>query len=123
MLRLLFGGLVSVMVLSACSQDEYDPAHDYFSFANNDQFVTVHRDETAVKRQTGGRELSGCSLRTTADFIRHNGNLFFRRPGGGFDRFMFPRRGGGWFAALCRWYSSVEETGGRGLGKTNDTLW
>ncbi len=42
MLRLLIGGLVSVMVLSACSRDEYNPAHDYFSFANNDQFVTRH---------------------------------------------------------------------------------
>ena len=42
MLRLLIGGLVSAMVFSACSGDEYDPAHDYFSFANSDQFVTRH---------------------------------------------------------------------------------
>jgi aminopeptidase N len=42
MLRLLIGGLVSAMVFSACSRDEYDPAHDYFSFANSDQFVTRH---------------------------------------------------------------------------------
>ncbi len=42
MLRLLIGGLVSVLVFSACSRDEYDPAHDYFSFANSNQFVTRH---------------------------------------------------------------------------------
>lgn len=42
MFRLLIGGLVSAMVLSACSRDEYDPAHDYFSFANSEQFVTRH---------------------------------------------------------------------------------
>jgi len=42
MLRLLIGGLLSAMVFSACSRDDYDPAHDYFSFANSDQFVTRH---------------------------------------------------------------------------------
>jgi len=42
MLRLLIGGLASAMVFSACSRDEYDPAHDYFSFANSNQFVTRH---------------------------------------------------------------------------------
>ena len=42
MLRILIGGLVSAMIFSACSRDEYDPAHDYFSFANSDQFVTRH---------------------------------------------------------------------------------
>jgi aminopeptidase N len=35
------------MLLSACSEkaheeDNYDPAHDYFSYANTDQFVTQH---------------------------------------------------------------------------------
>jgi aminopeptidase N len=30
------------MVLLACSRDEYDPAHDYFSFTNSKQFVTRH---------------------------------------------------------------------------------
>ena len=30
------------MVLAGCTGDEYDPAHDYFSYANNDQFVTRH---------------------------------------------------------------------------------
>jgi aminopeptidase N len=38
--------LVAIL-LSACSEqvrevDDYDPAHDYFSFANTDQFVTQH---------------------------------------------------------------------------------
>ena len=42
MLRLLIGGLASAVVFSACSRDEYDPAHDYFSFANSNQFVTRH---------------------------------------------------------------------------------
>ena len=42
MLRFLTSGLVSVMVLLACSRDEYDPAHDYFSFTNSKQFVTRH---------------------------------------------------------------------------------
>lgn len=44
MFRLLIGGLVSAMVFAACSGDAYDPAHDYFSFANSDQFVTRHLD-------------------------------------------------------------------------------
>ncbi|NNC56988.1 MAG: M1 family metallopeptidase [Woeseiaceae bacterium] len=43
-IRLLF---VLVIFLTACSEkieqeDSYDPAHDYFSFANTDQFVTEH---------------------------------------------------------------------------------
>jgi aminopeptidase N len=42
MLRLLIGGLVSAMVIAACSRGEYDPTHDFFSFANSDQFVTRH---------------------------------------------------------------------------------
>jgi aminopeptidase N len=32
------------ILISACSQDTYDPSHDYFSFANTDQFVTRHID-------------------------------------------------------------------------------
>ncbi len=28
--------------MSACSKDAYDPSHDYFSFANTDQFVVRH---------------------------------------------------------------------------------
>jgi leukotriene-A4 hydrolase len=42
MLRLLMGVLVSAAVFSACSRIEYDSAHDYFSFANSNQFVTRH---------------------------------------------------------------------------------
>ncbi len=42
MLRLLIGGLVSAMVIAACSRGEYDPTHDFFSFANSNQFVTRH---------------------------------------------------------------------------------
>ncbi len=42
MLRLLIGVLVSATVFSACSWTEYDPASDYFSFANSDQFATRH---------------------------------------------------------------------------------
>jgi aminopeptidase N len=42
--RLLIGGLLSAMVLAACSRNEYEPAHDYFSFANSDQFVLRHLD-------------------------------------------------------------------------------
>ena len=40
--RLLMGGMVLATVFSACSRDDYDPAHDSFSFANSDQFVTRH---------------------------------------------------------------------------------
>ena len=32
------------ILVAACSQDTYDPSHDYFSFANTDQFVTRHID-------------------------------------------------------------------------------
>jgi aminopeptidase N len=42
MIRLLLGALTAFMVISACSRDNYDPAHDYFSHANYDQFVTRH---------------------------------------------------------------------------------
>ena len=36
--------IVFVFVVSACSQETYEPSHDYFSFANTDQFVTRHLD-------------------------------------------------------------------------------
>lgn len=36
--------LLGALVLSSCTQDAYDPGHDYFSFANSDQFVTRHLD-------------------------------------------------------------------------------
>jgi len=57
MLRLLIGGLVFALVFSACSRDGYDPAHDYFSFANSDQFVTHHLEldlEVDFDQQTLG---------------------------------------------------------------------
>ena len=31
-----------VVFLSGCSRDSYNPAHDYFSFANSEQFITHH---------------------------------------------------------------------------------
>ncbi len=39
--------ILAAILLSACSEkaheeDHYDPAHDYFSYANTDQFVTQH---------------------------------------------------------------------------------
>jgi aminopeptidase N len=39
--------ILLTLLLSACSEkmrevDDYDPAHDYFSFANTEQFVTQH---------------------------------------------------------------------------------
>lgn len=47
MLRTLSLGLCSLILIAACTKkpaevDDYDPAHDYFSFANTDQFVTEH---------------------------------------------------------------------------------
>jgi len=34
---------IALVLLAACSQkDDYDPAHDYFTYANTDQFVTKH---------------------------------------------------------------------------------
>ncbi len=35
---------IFAFVMTACSQESYDPSHDYFSFANTDQFVTRHID-------------------------------------------------------------------------------
>jgi aminopeptidase N len=45
--RALFTIVATVLIVSACSKEEevvdhYDPAHDYFTFANTDQFVTEH---------------------------------------------------------------------------------
>jgi aminopeptidase N len=36
--------IVFTLAVSACSQETYDPSHDYFSFANTDQVVTRHID-------------------------------------------------------------------------------
>ena len=44
MLRVSLPLIVFVFVVSACSQETYEPSHDYFSFANTDQFVTRHLD-------------------------------------------------------------------------------
>lgn len=42
MLRKILLLLVAVGSTSCSQEDDYDPAHDYFSFANTDQFVTRH---------------------------------------------------------------------------------
>ena len=34
--------LLSLVLISCGDQDEYDPAHDYFSYANTDAFLTQH---------------------------------------------------------------------------------
>ena len=44
MLRATLSLTVFAFVASACSQETYDPSHDYFSFANTDQIVTRHVD-------------------------------------------------------------------------------
>ena len=58
MRRLLIGGLVCAMVFAGCSRDEYDPAHDFFSFANSDQFVIRHL-ELDLKVDFDRQTLSG----------------------------------------------------------------
>jgi aminopeptidase N len=45
--RALLAIVATVLLATACSKEEevvdnYDPAHDYFTFANTDQFVTEH---------------------------------------------------------------------------------
>ncbi|MFB3063071.1 MAG: hypothetical protein ACE1ZL_00090, partial [Gammaproteobacteria bacterium] len=44
MLRQLAVVFLGGLILSSCAKDPYDPEHDYFSFANSDQFVTRHLD-------------------------------------------------------------------------------
>ena len=44
MLRQLTAVFLGGLILSSCAKDPYDPEHDYFSFANSDQFVTRHLD-------------------------------------------------------------------------------
>ncbi len=61
MFRLLIVGLVSAMVIAACSRDEHDPTHDYFSFANSDQFVTRHL-ELDLKVDFDRRTLDGSAI-------------------------------------------------------------
>ena len=42
MLRNLPLIIFSLALISCSEKDSYDPAHDYFTFANTDQFVTRH---------------------------------------------------------------------------------
>jgi leukotriene-A4 hydrolase len=42
MLRKMLIVTVSFLSCACAEKDDYDPAHDYFSFANTDQFVTRH---------------------------------------------------------------------------------
>ena len=42
MLRCLSVVLISLLLASCGEKDTYDPAHDYFSFANTDQVLTRH---------------------------------------------------------------------------------
>jgi len=42
MFRILSMALISFALMSCSENDSYDPSHDYFSFANTDQFVTRH---------------------------------------------------------------------------------
>ncbi len=44
MLRQFAVVLLGSLILSSCAKDPYDPEHDYYSFANSDQFVTRHLD-------------------------------------------------------------------------------
>ncbi len=44
MLRITLSITIFTLGVSACSQETYDPSHDYFSFANTDQFITRHLD-------------------------------------------------------------------------------
>jgi len=58
MLRILLTAVILSAVFTACSRDSYDPTHDYFSFANNDQFVTRHL-ELDLDVDFGRQQLSG----------------------------------------------------------------
>ena len=42
MIRVLVAALVTFLLASCGDKDTYDPAHDYFSFANTEQFITRH---------------------------------------------------------------------------------
>lgn len=63
MLRKLVVAMLGALVLSSCAQDAYDPGHDYFSFANSDQFVTRHLEldltvDFAARQLVGSVRLS-----------------------------------------------------------------
>ena len=34
--------IISIILASCAEKDSYDPAHDYFTFANTDAFLTRH---------------------------------------------------------------------------------
>ena len=42
MIRILSILLISFALISCTEKDSYDPAHDYFTYANTDAFVTRH---------------------------------------------------------------------------------
>ena len=44
MLRIILSMITFAFLVSACSQETYDPSYDYFSFANTEQVVTRHID-------------------------------------------------------------------------------
>ena len=63
MLRKLIVAMLGALALSSCAQDAYDPGHDYFSFANSDQFVTRHLEldltvDFAARQLVGSVRLS-----------------------------------------------------------------
>ncbi len=58
MLRKLIVAMLGALALSSCAQDAYDPGHDYFSFANSDQFVTRHL-ELDLTVDFAARQLAG----------------------------------------------------------------
>lgn len=63
MLRKPIVAMLGALALSSCAQDAYDPGHDYFSFANSDQFVTRHLEldltvDFAARQLVGSVRLS-----------------------------------------------------------------
>jgi leukotriene-A4 hydrolase len=74
MLRKLSLVVVSFLLISCGEKDTYDPAHDYFTYANIDQFVTRHIAldldvDFAGKALRGSVELSMTVLDSSADTI------------------------------------------------------
>lgn len=64
--RIFFFLVLTIALLSACAEkapekDSYDPAHDYFSFANTDQFVTAHL-ALDLTVDFGAEELRGSAM-------------------------------------------------------------
>ena len=74
MLRKLSLVVVSFLLISCGEKDSYDPAHDYFTYANIDQFATRHIAldldvDFAEKALRGSVELSMTVLDSSADSI------------------------------------------------------